>query len=385
MPKYTSNYNLVKPLPTELYDINTFNENVDKIDKELALTKRFTQTVQSGTDLNTVTESGFYRLNSNHPNSPKECYYGQLLVLHGGGDTIGQILMNYTDGSLWARGGNPSDVSGNGTWHEWKKLSNTKDVPGQLLYNKYTLETTSGGSELDDLLDSVIATMDSATMRCISVHDSRGYSALTGGTSFITIYKYNNDNVVLSAFKYGGAPSRIRTKVSGVWGNWQSVYTNLNPPPVDSTITASGTNPVSGAAVAKYAVKKSGDTMTGNLHIVREGTSSTIGEFNSEIVESDTGNTTQSTLVTSSTGTILAHTKYDANGNAIVTNGIQITPDRLVAIFNTDIANNSDKSYLVTTKSVADYTPRLRYVGNVSDIASLSDKKTGDLFITPAN
>jgi hypothetical protein len=36
MPNYTTNYNLVKPLGSELYDIEVHNENMDKIDGALA-------------------------------------------------------------------------------------------------------------------------------------------------------------------------------------------------------------------------------------------------------------------------------------------------------------------------------------------------------------
>lgn len=36
MPNYTSNYNLTKPLPTDLYDIEVQNGNMDKIDEALS-------------------------------------------------------------------------------------------------------------------------------------------------------------------------------------------------------------------------------------------------------------------------------------------------------------------------------------------------------------
>lgn len=35
MPNYTSNYNLAKPLGTDLYDVEVQNENMDKIDEAL--------------------------------------------------------------------------------------------------------------------------------------------------------------------------------------------------------------------------------------------------------------------------------------------------------------------------------------------------------------
>lgn len=35
MPNYTENYELIKPLPTDLYDIEVQNQNMDKVDKAL--------------------------------------------------------------------------------------------------------------------------------------------------------------------------------------------------------------------------------------------------------------------------------------------------------------------------------------------------------------
>lgn len=39
MPNYTSNYGLVKPLPTELYNVEVQNENMDKIDDAICYKK----------------------------------------------------------------------------------------------------------------------------------------------------------------------------------------------------------------------------------------------------------------------------------------------------------------------------------------------------------
>jgi hypothetical protein len=73
-----------------------------------------------GTDLNTVVDSGFYRLQGNHPNIFTGGAYGQLLVIHGAADTIAQIGFNYIDGAMYSRSGNPSNVGGNGVWTQWR-------------------------------------------------------------------------------------------------------------------------------------------------------------------------------------------------------------------------------------------------------------------------
>lgn len=76
----------------------------------------------SGVDLNTVTTSGFYRLGEFGTNSPSAAAWGQLIVCHGGGDTITQLYGDHANGDLWSRSGNPSEVSGAGSWTPWRKL-----------------------------------------------------------------------------------------------------------------------------------------------------------------------------------------------------------------------------------------------------------------------
>lgn len=71
-------------------------------------------------DLNQVTTSGFYRIQENQANSPGN--WGQLLVVHGGGDTIGQLYFVQYDGTVYARAGNPSQIGGTGKWSDWHRL-----------------------------------------------------------------------------------------------------------------------------------------------------------------------------------------------------------------------------------------------------------------------
>ena len=78
-------------------------------------------------DLDTITDSGFYRMNANHPNNPSKdgldpCNYSQLIVAHGGGDTISQIIIDYSNARMYVRAGNPTNVGGTGYWRGWKKV-----------------------------------------------------------------------------------------------------------------------------------------------------------------------------------------------------------------------------------------------------------------------
>lgn len=81
----------------------------------------------NGTDFNTVTTSGFYRFNA------KETYlngppisWGQLLVIHGGSDTIAQLAFAYETAAIfYLRTGNPPECGGVGKWLPWHKYAGT--------------------------------------------------------------------------------------------------------------------------------------------------------------------------------------------------------------------------------------------------------------------
>lgn len=93
--------------------------NEGKVNKESVLS--------DGVDLNTVTTSGFYRLQSTYTNGPSSMSYGQLLVVHGGGDTISQFAMPYSSSVVYVRNGNVVNNT-SGTWKAWVGLANTTAV-----------------------------------------------------------------------------------------------------------------------------------------------------------------------------------------------------------------------------------------------------------------
>lgn len=86
--------------------------------------------VKGNVDFNTLTQSGAYRFNktADSANSPDGYNYGQLLVIHGGDDTIAQMCFSYTtSGRIAVRSGNPTNIGGVGAWGAWKTLALTTD------------------------------------------------------------------------------------------------------------------------------------------------------------------------------------------------------------------------------------------------------------------
>ena len=51
-----------------------------------------------------------------------------MLTIYGGGDTVSQMIFNYSGGRLKTRSGNPPEVNGKGTWKSWKEIPYMEDV-----------------------------------------------------------------------------------------------------------------------------------------------------------------------------------------------------------------------------------------------------------------
>ena len=98
--------------------------------------------IATNTNMNLLTTSGVYRINSGNTNAPSGTDWGQMFVVHGGGDTIAQLIFDYSQGRCWLRTGNPPDMGGSGSWTSWRQLYTTENIT----YGTSTL--TPGSSAL---------------------------------------------------------------------------------------------------------------------------------------------------------------------------------------------------------------------------------------------
>ena len=76
---------------------------------------------QVSVSANTITTSGMYRLQE-ATDIPSGAQYGQLIVVHGGGDTISQIALNYNSSKMWIRTGHRLYDGVVGNWEAWKRV-----------------------------------------------------------------------------------------------------------------------------------------------------------------------------------------------------------------------------------------------------------------------
>ena len=102
----------------KLNEKDTFVLDIDSLYNDLKKYTQKTVMIPDNTSLDTVTESGFYRLNMN-PNFP----HAQMIVSRGA-DTIAQMAFPYADTTMYVRTGNPFNPSG-GLWHNWKQVAFT--------------------------------------------------------------------------------------------------------------------------------------------------------------------------------------------------------------------------------------------------------------------
>lgn len=74
-------------------------------------------------DFDTIVNSGAGYIDATSTNKPPTVSYGQLLTLHGSGDTIAQMAFDYSDsGNVWVRSGNPTNIGGTGSWKPWVQM-----------------------------------------------------------------------------------------------------------------------------------------------------------------------------------------------------------------------------------------------------------------------
>jgi len=74
-------------------------------------------------DLDSLTDSGSYRLDTGNTHKPTDDNYAQLLVVRGGYDTAAQIFFPYGRSTAYLRTGNPLNASG--SWKAWKEMAFT--------------------------------------------------------------------------------------------------------------------------------------------------------------------------------------------------------------------------------------------------------------------
>lgn len=189
-------------------------------------------------DMNALVSSGIYRVGTN-TNLHSKLWYGQVLVMQGAdSDTVSQLGVSYTDGSILARAGNKSGSSWTFTsWIEMFSSANPPDLSS---------------------LDVVAKSGDSMT----------GVLNLANTNDYVGLQKIRSVNDALFYFALGigsdttkGASGSLRLTKNGTsdvvgridaWENGDLTYKNASTGYIDiarievGSYTGSGTNGTSG-------------------------------------------------------------------------------------------------------------------------------------------
>lgn len=154
-------------------------------------------TTAGNVDYNTITTSGIYRLGyttsngaSNGPGSGHD--FGQMLVLHGGGDTIAQLAFSYSDGGrMKVRAGNPSNVGGGGSWSSWKTIA-------------FTTDKVSSASSADKLGTS---TVGSGIKPIYLSSGTPTASSSSVGSTYVPVY-LSSGTITSCGYSFKGSPNQ---------------------------------------------------------------------------------------------------------------------------------------------------------------------------------
>ncbi|MDE6479274.1 MAG: pyocin knob domain-containing S74 family peptidase [Muribaculaceae bacterium] len=206
--------------------------NADMLDSRHATAFMYSEN-KGSTDLNTLTQSGVYRLDASNDNLPSDTYkYSQLLVLHGSGDTIAQMCFSYsTSGRIAVRSGNPKEVKPSSTnnWGAWKTLALTSDN----VASATVLQTTrkiwgqdfNGAANVTGDMSNVgdITFQTGASSRKISI-SKNGTFKFTAGTSGWAwgLQSYASDEATLLGYAAGSYGSKDTLTYHFYGGNYDT-------------------------------------------------------------------------------------------------------------------------------------------------------------------
>ncbi len=128
----------------------------------------FETVLPTSQNLNTVIKSGAYRIGATPVNAPVGITAddSQMQVIHGGGDTISQMIFLYGNSNVWTRSGSPTNVGGSNGWGVWRRLG-FADSPA--FYNM-SVDTTSGARTSPTVFTKSVANIKVESEGSINFH-----------------------------------------------------------------------------------------------------------------------------------------------------------------------------------------------------------------------
>lgn len=80
---------------------------------------------ETDADLNTIVESGWYRIGTANANAPDSNWQQSPMLVGRGLATIAQLIFHWETNTVWVRSGHPPEVGGAGIWQPWASVYHT--------------------------------------------------------------------------------------------------------------------------------------------------------------------------------------------------------------------------------------------------------------------
>lgn len=242
MATVTTNYGLTKPAPEDFYDIGVHNSNMEIIDAEL---KRVASAVESGssavknhgmiaqkTNLNDLTEVGFYHVNSNEwamslLNCPTTTAFFLEVGEHAG---VYQRIVEFATEApkIYFR----NYYSFTNTWSEWFREYTTADKPTTADVGAapnglvHAVVEANTNEEITSVMLEWIASMPDRHVRHYILNVSALGLSLDGGTWFLVINKASSTHASIIATRYdvSGIMVQACSLNGGTLTNWNFIF-----------------------------------------------------------------------------------------------------------------------------------------------------------------
>ena len=343
---------------------------------------------QAQVDLNELTDAGMYRMGLMVVNGPSsiELAHGQVLVVHGGGDTVAQIAFPYMDTHhVNIRVGNP--INSGGTWSEWERIvfademtqyALKADIPSDATTTKKgiaTLGASGGAARYGQKGDVGLGNVDN--VRQYSASNPPPYGTLTFTGAVNDSFSANQDKIINIPTVAGVTPDlTIGTVTTGEPGTDASAtITGTSENPVLNLTIPRGEPGAQGQPGQDGAPGEKGETGTTPVITVTATVDNSVGTPDVEVTKG--GSTTAPSFAFAFTNLKGAKGDTGADGQDGVTPNISATAS---------VSNTTGTPSVTVTKSGTAANPSFNFAfsnikgdtGEVGDI-SASDITSGIL------
>jgi hypothetical protein len=233
MPTNSPNFNIPKPVASDVFNLTNFNGILDAIDTNVktALDGKVSNTIPTVSgDLNTYTTTGFYHVPASVTNAPTTAIYELTVISNGTYVTQFAIGTNVT-ATLYQR----KSMDNGSTWTPWTQVITATQLTG-IPSSSTTVPISPSVFYNLGLIDSNYGFYNDGVTDLNSISTKTRFSYVTGTNanmpsgvsvqSYLIQYRIDASNFIQHLWTNEATPRYfMRTKTAGTWGSWTQVET----------------------------------------------------------------------------------------------------------------------------------------------------------------